>query len=134
MDIEERKTAEKPGGAVKCIWRRRKRLSQDRQLRVEARYRRDVGHDETYRIFDYDRSVKATNRYWMRASLPAGPAPPRRSSMVSRGGDRFEHAYRFVRLDGPSQARHAMSHYRMRGDRELSGCERHRPKRKTTED
>jgi PAS domain S-box-containing protein len=96
-----------------------------------------VWSDETYRIFEYDRSVKSTIDSVMQRVHPQDRADFQKViDGASRGATDFEHAYRLLMPDGRVKHVHAIAHevQNASGDREFVGAVSDITERKTTED
>ena len=84
-----------------------------------------VWSDETYRIFEYDRSVKPTIDSVMQRVHPQDRADFQKvSDGASRGATDFEHTYRLLRPDGRVKHVHAVAHasHDASGNREFVGA------------
>jgi PAS domain S-box-containing protein len=96
-----------------------------------------VWSEETYRIFDYDRSVKPTIDSVLQRLHPQDRADFQKViDEASRGATDFEHAYRLLLPDGRVKHVHAIAHavQNASGDREFVGAVSDITERKTTED
>src|SRR5713226_9620848 len=96
-----------------------------------------VWSDETYRIFEYDRSVKPTIDSVVQRVHPQDRADFQKViDGASRGATDFEHAYRLLLPDGRVKHVHAIAHavQNASGDREFVGAVSDITERKTTED
>ncbi len=93
--------------------------------------------DETFRIFEYDRTVKPTLDSVMQRVHPEGRADVK--EVIHRalaGAPEFEHAYRLLMPDGRIKHVHAIAHaaQNVSGDVEFIGAVSDITERKTTED
>jgi PAS domain S-box-containing protein len=96
-----------------------------------------VWSDETYRIFEYDRSVKPTIDSLVQRVHPEDRAAVEEVINRSFAGEReFEHAYRLLLPDGRIKHVHAIAHavQNASGSREFVGAVTDITERKTTED
>jgi PAS domain S-box-containing protein len=96
-----------------------------------------VWSDETYRIFEYDRSVKPTIDSLVQRVHPEDRADVEEVINRSFAGEReFEHAYRLLLPDGRIKHVHAIAHavQNASGSREFVGAVTDITERKTTED
>jgi PAS domain S-box-containing protein len=96
-----------------------------------------VWSDETYRIFEYGRSVKPTIDSVMQRVHPQDLADFQKViDGASQGATDFEHTYRLLRPDGRVKHVHAIAHAveNASGDREFVGAVSDITERKTTED
>jgi PAS domain S-box-containing protein len=96
-----------------------------------------VWSDETYRIFEYDRSVKPTIDSVVQRVHPQDRADFQKViDGASRGATDFEHSYRLLLPDGRVKHVHAIAHavQNASGDREFVGAVSDITERKTTED
>jgi PAS domain S-box-containing protein len=96
-----------------------------------------VWSDETYRIFEYDRSVKPTIDSVVQRVHPQDRAAFQKViDGASRGATDFEHAYRLLLPDGRVKHVHAITHALQdaSGNREFVGAVTDITERKTTED
>ncbi|HWY58058.1 MAG TPA: sigma 54-interacting transcriptional regulator [Terriglobales bacterium] len=96
-----------------------------------------VWSDETYRIFEYDRSVKPTIDSVMQRVHSLDRADFQKViDGASRGATGFEHAYRLLLTDGRVKYVHAIAHVLQdaSGNREFVGAVTDITERKTTED
>jgi PAS domain S-box-containing protein len=96
-----------------------------------------VWSDETYRIFEYDRSVKPTIDSVMQRVHPDDRADVKEVINRSFAGEpEFEHAYRLLLPDGRIKHVHAIAHavQNSSGNREFIGAVTDITERKTTED
>jgi PAS domain S-box-containing protein len=96
-----------------------------------------VWSDETYRIFEYDRSVKPTIDSLVQCVHPEDRADVKEVINRSFAGEReFEHAYRLLLPDGRIKHVHAIAHavQNASGSREFVGAVTDITERKTTED
>jgi PAS domain S-box-containing protein len=96
-----------------------------------------VWSDETYRIFEYDRSVKPTIDSVVQRVHPQDRADLQKViDGASRGATDFEHTYRLLLPDGRIKHVHAIAHVLQdaSGNREFVGAVTDITERKTTED
>jgi PAS domain S-box-containing protein len=96
-----------------------------------------VWSDETYRIFEYERSVKSTIDSVEQRVHPQDRADFQRViDGASRGATDFEHTYRLLLPDGRVKHVHALAHVLQdaSGNREFVGAVTDITERKTTED
>ncbi|MFZ0520226.1 MAG: PAS domain-containing protein [Candidatus Acidiferrales bacterium] len=96
-----------------------------------------VWSDETYRIFEYDRSVKSTIDSVVQRVHPEDRADVK--EVINRafaGAPEFEHAYRLLLPDGRVKHVHAIAHavQNAGGNREFIGAVTDITERKTAED
>src|SRR6202041_2996364 len=93
--------------------------------------------EETFRIFEYDRSVKPTIDSVVQRVHPQDRADFQKViDGASRGATDFEHAYRLLLLDGRVKHVHAIAHavQNASGDREFIGAVTDITERKTADD
>jgi PAS domain S-box-containing protein len=96
-----------------------------------------VWSDETYRIFEYDRSVKPTIDSVMQRVHPQDRTDFQKViDGASRGATDFEHAYRLLPPDGRVKHVHAIAHavQNASGDREFVGAVTDITERKAAEE
>src|SRR6267143_3567876 len=96
-----------------------------------------VWSDETYRIFEYDRSVKPTIDSVVQRVHPQDRADFQKViDGASRGATDFEHAYRLLLPDGRVKHAHAIAHVLQdaSGNREFVGAVTDITERKTAEE
>ena len=137
LDIDERKAAEQALRSSEAYLAEAQRLSHTGSFG----WRPDTGEiawsDETYRIFEYDRSVKPTIDSVVQRVHPQDRADFK--EVVDRslaGATDFEHTYRLLLPDGRVKHAHAIAHavQNASGDREFIGAVTDITERKTTED
>jgi PAS domain S-box-containing protein len=137
MDIHERKTAEEALRSSEAYLAEAQRLSQTGSFGWKPDTGEIVWSDETYRIFEYDRSVKPTiDSVMQRVHLQDRADFQKVIDGASRGATDFEHAYRLLLPDGRVKHVHAIAHavQNASGDREFVGAVSDITERKTTED
>jgi PAS domain S-box-containing protein len=137
IDIEDRKHAEETLRRSEAYLTEAQRLSHTGSFGWRPDTGEIVWSDETYRIFEYDRSVKPTID-----SLEQRIHPEDRTDfkeVISRafaGAPEFEHAYRLLLPDGRVKHVHALAHVLRdaSGSREFVGAVTDITERKTAED
>jgi PAS domain S-box-containing protein len=137
MDIHERKTAEEALRSSEAYLAEAQRLSQTGSFGWKPDTGEIVWSDETYRIFEYDRSVRPTIDSLMQQIHPQDRADFQEViDGASRGAADFEHAYRLLLPDGRVKHVHAIAHavQNASGDREFVGAVSDITERKNTED
>ncbi|HWY59830.1 MAG TPA: sigma 54-interacting transcriptional regulator, partial [Terriglobales bacterium] len=137
MDIHERKTAEEALRSSEAYLAEAQRLSRTGSFGWKPDTGEIVWSDETYRIFEYDRSVKPTiDSVMQRVHLQDRADFQKVIDGVSRGATDFEQAYRLLLPDGRVKHVHAIAHavQNASGDREFIGAVTDITERKTTED
>jgi formate hydrogenlyase transcriptional activator len=137
MDIHERKTAEEALRSSEVYLAEAQRLSHTGSFG----WRPDTGEidwsDETYRIFEYDRSVKPTIESVVQRVHPEDRAAFK--EVINRafaGATDFEHAYRLLVPDGRDKHVHAIAHVLQdaSGNREFVGAVTDITERKAAEE
>jgi PAS domain S-box-containing protein len=96
-----------------------------------------VWSDETYRIFEYNSTVRPTIDSVIERVHPQDRAPFQQvTDRASQTGTDFEHEYRLLMADGRVKYVHAIAHavQSVSGDREFIGAVTDITERKTTED
>jgi PAS domain S-box-containing protein len=137
MDIHERKTAEEALRSSEAYLAEAQRLSRTGSFGWKPDTGEIVWSDETYRIFEYDRSVKPTiDSVMQRVHLQDRADFQKVIDGVSRGASDFEQAYRLLLPDGRVKHVHAIAHAvrNASGDHEFIGAVTDITERKTTED
>ena len=138
IDITERKRAEEALRRSAAYLAEAQRLSHTGSFGWKPDSGEIVWSDETYRIFEYDRSCQANNRFSGRsASIPKTgrlPTGHRRCHLAQRHD--FEHEYRLLLPDGAIKHVHAIAHALQNapGNREFVGAVTDITERKTSED
>jgi PAS domain S-box-containing protein len=111
LDIEERKTAEEGLRNSQAYLAEAQRLSHTGSFGWKPDTGEIVWSDETYRIFEYDRSVKPTIDSVVQRVHPEDRGDF--ESVINRaltGAADFEHAYRLLLPDGRVKHVHAIAH------------------------
>jgi formate hydrogenlyase transcriptional activator len=137
LDIDERKTAEEALRSSEAYLAEAQRLSQTGSFGWKPDTGEIVWSDETYRIFEYDRSVKPTIDSVVQRVHPQDRADFQKViDGASRGATDFEHAYRLLVPGGRVKHVHAIAHVLQdaSGNREFVGAVTDITERKTTED
>src|SRR5713101_7436671 len=111
MDITERKVAEEAIRRSEAYLAEPQRLSHTGSFGWKPENGEIVWSDETYRIFEYDRSVKPTIDSVMQRVHPQDQADFQKViDGASRGATDFEHTYRLLLPDGRVKHVHAIAH------------------------
>jgi PAS domain S-box-containing protein len=137
IDISEHKRAEEGVRRSEAYLAEAQRLSHTGSFGWRPDTGEIVWSDETYRIFEYDRSVKPTTDAVVQRVHPEDRAKV--SEVINRafaGAIDFEHAYRLLLPDGRVKHVHAIGHALQDapGNREFVGAVTDITERKTTED
>jgi len=125
LDIEERKAAEEALRSSEAYLAEAQRLSHTGSFGWKPDTGEVIWSDETYRIFEYDRSVKPTIDSVMQRVHPQDRAEFQKVvDGASRGATDFEHAYRLLLPDGRVKHVHAIAHVLQdaSGNREFVGA------------
>jgi len=136
MDIHERKTAEQALRSSEAYLAEAQRLSQTGSFGWKPDTGEIVWSDETYRIFEYDGSVKPTIDSLVQRVHPQDRADFQKViDDASRGATDFDHAYRLLLPDGRVKHVHAIAHVLQdaSGNGEFVGAVSDITARKTTE-
>ncbi len=125
LDVDERKTAEEAVRRSKAYLAEAQRLSQTGSFGWKPDTGEIVWSDETYRIFEYDRSVKPTIDSVVRRVQPEDRSDF--EEVINRalaGATDFERAYRLLLPDGRVKHVHAIAHVLRdaSGNREFVGA------------
>jgi len=136
-DIDDRKRAEEALRTSQAYLGEAQRLSQTGSFGWRSDNGEIIWSDETYRIFEYDRSVKPTINSVVQRVHPEDRAGF--EEVINRalaGATDFEHAYRLLLPDGQVKHVHALAHvlHDASGNREFVGAVTDITERKTTED
>jgi PAS domain S-box-containing protein len=136
-DIEDRKRAEEALRTSQAYLGEAQRLSHTGSFGWRSDNGEIVWSEETYRIFEYDRSVKPTIDSVVQRVHPEDRAGL--EEVINRalaGAPDFEHAYRLLLPDGQVKHVHALAHVLQdaSGNREFVGAVTDITERKTTED
>ena len=137
IDITEHKRAEEAIRRSEAYLAEAQRLSHTGSFGWKPDTGEIVWSDETYRIFEYDRSITPTIDSLVQRVHPDDRADVK--EVINRsfaGGPEFEHAYRLLLPDGRIKHVHAIAHavQNASGNREFIGAVTDITERKTTED
>jgi PAS domain S-box-containing protein len=137
LDIDGRKTAEAAVRRSEAYLAEAQRLSHTGSFGWRSDKGEIVWSDETYRIFEFDRSVKPTIDSVMQRVHPEDRAGF--EEVINRavaGARDFEHAYRLLLPDGQVKHVHAIAHVLQdaSGNHEFVGAVTDITERKTTEE
>jgi PAS domain S-box-containing protein len=137
IDITEHKRAEEAVRRSEAYLAEAQRLSHTGSFGWRPDTGEIVWSDETYRIFEYDRSVKPTTDSVVQRVHPEDRAEV--SEVINSafaGATDFEHAYRLLLPDGRVKHVHAIAHALQDapGSREFVGAVTDTSERKTTEE
>jgi PAS domain S-box-containing protein len=137
LDIDERKTAEAAVRRSEAYLAEAQRLSHTGSFGWKVPSGEIFWSDETFRIFEYDHSVKPTIDSLVQRVHPKDRADFK--EVINRafaGAPDFEHAYRLLLPDGRVKHVHAIAHVLQdnSGNREFIGAVTDITERKTTED
>src|SRR6202035_2750026 len=136
MDIDERKRAEEAVRRSEAYLAEAQRLSHTGSFGWKVPSGEIFWSDETFRIFEYDRSVKPTIDSVVQRVHPQDRADFQKvSDGASRGATDFEHTYRLLLPDGRVKHVHAKAHALQdaSGNREFVGAVTDITERKTAE-
>src|ERR1700723_1668218 len=136
MDIDERKRAEEAVRRSEAYLAEAQRLSHTGSFGWKVPSGEIFWSDETFRIFEYDRSVKPTIDSVVQRVHPQDRADFQKvSDGASRGATDFEHTYRLLLPDGGVKHVHAKAHALQDafGNREFVGAVTDITERKTSE-
>jgi PAS domain-containing protein len=125
MDIHERKTAEEALRSSEAYLAQAQRLSRTGSFGWKPDTGEIVWSDETYRIFEYDRSVKPTiDSVMQRVHLQDRADFQKVIDGASRGATDFEHVYCLLLPGGRVKHVHAVAHVLQdaSGNREFVGA------------
>jgi PAS domain S-box-containing protein len=125
LDIEERKTAEEALRSNQAYLAEAQKLSHTGSFGWKPDTTEIVWSDETYRIFEYDRSVKSTLDSVLQRVHPDDRADFEKViNRAHAGAPEFEHAYRLLLPDGRVKHVHAIAHVLQDafGNREFVGA------------
>jgi len=137
IDITEHRRAEEANRRSEAYLAEAQRLSHTGSFGWRLDAAEIVWSDETYRIFEYDRSVKPTIDSVVQRVHPEDRAEVREViNSALAGATDFEHAYRLLLPDGRVKHVHAIAHALKDapGNREFVGAVTDITERKTTED
>ena len=137
LDIDERKTAEAAVRRSEAYLAEAQRLSHTGSFGWKVSSGELFWSDETFRIFEYDRSVEPTIDSVVQRVHPEDRADVNEViNRASAGAPEFEHAYRLLLPDGRAKHIHAVAHVLQdkSGNREFIGAVTDITERKTTED
>jgi len=136
MDIDERKRAEEAVRRSEAYLAEAQRLSHTGSFGWKIPSGEIFWSDETFRIFEYDRSVKPTIDSVVQRVHPQDRADFQKvSDGASRGATDFEHTYRLLLPDGRVKHVHAKAHALQNAsrNREFVGAVTDITERKTSE-
>jgi PAS domain-containing protein len=137
MDIHGRKTAEEALRSSEAYLAEAQRLSQTGSFGWKPDTGEIVWSEETYRIFEYDPSVKPTIDSVMQRVHPQDRADFQKViDGASRGATDFGHTYRLLLPDGRVKHVHAIAHVLQdaSGNREIVGAATDITERKKSEE
>ena len=137
VDIEDRKRAEEEVRRREAYLTQVQRLSHTGSFGWKPNTGEIVWSDETYRIFEYDRSVKPTIDSVMQRVHPQDRTDFQKViDGASRGATDFEHTYRLLLPDGRVKHVHAIAHALQdaSGNREFVGAVTDITEHKTAEE